>query len=384
MNTPLAWLNLLHNKVRTLVVVAGVAFAIILIFMQLGFRGSIETTATLIYDALDFDLVVRSKEYLHISDAATIRQTRMVQAQSITGVKRVRPFYIGLNEWRHPRLGHGRGILAIGIDPHDPVLTLPEIRRKAHLLTHPDAVLIDRQSRADFGPANGRRFGDDDIGVITEVGFQRVEVTGHFALGTGLAADGAILLSEQGFKRLFPQRAAGEVSLALITLQSGADADQVADRLRKALPADVEVLTRAEVIDFELKRWLDETSIGVIFQVGVVVAMIVGMAIVYQVLSSDIADHFAEYATLKAMGYRSGFLARVVLQQAISLAVLGFIPALAASWLLYRLTSQVANMPVEMNGRRIVIVFFLSIAMCCLSGLIALRKVNRAEPADLF
>jgi len=382
--TPLAWFNLVHNKTRTVVAVAGVAFSVVLIFMQLGFHGSVEKTATVVYDALQFDAVLRSREYLHVADPRSFPQARLHQAESVTGVSTIVPFYVDLNQWRNPITGRNRGILVMGVRPGDDVFAKTELHDKAVLLGRDDSLLIDRRSRREFGPKNKRQFSDEDLGVESEVGQRQVRIVGHFGLGTGLAADGAVLMNERGFCRVFPGRTVDRVSLALIRVGDGTDAAEVVDRLRQTLPGDVEVLTRGDVIEFEKNRWVNETSIGLIFRLGVVVAFIVGMAIVYQVLSSDVAGHLPEYATLKAMGYGNRYLSTVVLQQAAMLAVLGFVPALAVSEILYRITSYYANVPVEMNPRRILFVFALAVAMCAVSGIGALRKARTADPADLF
>ncbi len=392
MRTPLAWRNLIHNKTRTTVASAGMAFAVTLIFMQLGFLGAVAKTATLIYDALDFDLLIRSRSYLHLADPQVFPRQRLRQAASVPGVEVVHPFSIEINGWRNPHDGSIRSILTMGTRPHAPVFFSPEIRRKSALLTSPEAVLVDRKSRREFGPQNGRRFSDVDVGVVTEVANRRVQIVGHFGLGTGLAADGAILLGERGFLRIFPGRSADDTNLGLVELAASADrrgrpcADPqaIAVKLRQILPEDVEVLTRDEVIDRELRRWIRETSIGLIFRIGVVVALMVGTAIVYQVLSNDVAAHLPEYATLKAIGYSNRFLASVVLWQALALALLGFIPGLAISYGLYRLTSYLANIPIEMDLQRAAFVLAMSLVMCMVSGLLALRKVRLADPADLF
>jgi putative ABC transport system permease protein len=384
MKTPLAWHNLTHNKVRTVTVAAGVTFAVVLIFMQLGFFGSIETTATAIYESLDFDVAIRSREYLHLCDGDSFSHTRLDQAAAVPGVARVRPFHAALTVWRHPQTGNSRGILAMGIDPHNPAFRTPEIRQQAALLVHPQKVLIDRATRADFGPRNGKHFGDDDVGATTEVGFREIRLAGHFEIGTGLAADGAVLFGESGFARIFPERPTGDVTLGLVKLAPGASATEVVARLQEILPKDVEAFTRQDVLEFERRRWVADTSIGVIFQVGVAVAMLVGLAIVYQVLSSDIATHIAEYATLKAMGYTNGYLAGVVMQQAAWMAVLGFVPGWILSQVLYQLTSQITNLPIEMNLTRAAAVFALAALMCIGAGLLALRHVYRADPAELF
>jgi putative ABC transport system permease protein len=392
MRTPLAWHNLIHNKVRTAIAAAGVTFAVVLIFMQLGFLGSIETTVTRFFSALDFDLMIRSPKYLHLSNTRTFPRTRLCQAEQVPGVASVTPVEIGLTRWRSPLTYRTRGILAIGILPEQPGFATPEIRAKAPLLTDEDFVLIDRKARKEFGPQNGRQFSDADIGVETEVNGKQVRLVGHFPLGTGLTADGCILVNTIGFRRLVPPLPPGEVSFGLVRLQEGADLPAAAAGLRRELqcvlpdgePGDVEVLTRPEAVRYELNRWIRATSIGMIFQLGVAVSLLVGTVIVYQVLSSDVAAHIRQYATLKAMGYTNRFLSGVVLGQALGLALLGFVPGLVLSLGLYALTSQLANIPIEMNARRILLVLVLTMGMCTLSGLGALRKVCQADPAALF
>jgi putative ABC transport system permease protein len=384
MKTPLAWLNLLHSKMRTMVALSGVAFAVLLIFMQLGFLGAIETTGTLIYDALDFDLLLRSKEYLHLVEARTFPQSRLYQAAAVPGVVSARPFRLGMNLWRNPRTGQSRVVLVMGVKPEEPVFKAPEIQRQLRLLVASELLLIDRKSRREFGPADGQQFGDADVGVRTDVSGQRVRIVGHFALGFGFAGDGGILVNDAGFVRLVPGRTPYDISLGLLKLAADADAGQVVARLREVLPADVEVLTRQEALDYETRRWVRDTSVGTIFQLGVAVSLFVGMAIVYQVLSSDVADHMAEYATLKAMGYTDRFLGGVVLRQAVAMAVIGFLPGLALSELLYELTSHSANIPIKMNSPRTATVFGLAVAMCVVSALAAMRKIRSVDPAELF
>ena len=384
MKTPLAWFNLVHNKMRTTLAVAGVSFAVVLIFMQLGFLGSAERSATLVYDALDFDVLIRSSRYLYLTESRTFPRERLYQAASVQGVQRASPLYLAMNQWRHPKTGQRRLILTLGVRPKDPVFLVEEIRRKSIHLTAPGFLLIDRKSRSEFGPRDKKTFGDADLGMETELLDKRVRIVGHFAMGVGFAADGAVLLNDQGFARIAPDRTLNDVSLGLVKLNPGSRADVVAAGLRDIFPFDVEVFTRAEVNDFERRRWVRQTSVGVIFQLGVAVAMLVGTAIVYQVLSSDVATHLAEYATLKAMGYSGGFLAGVVLQQAITLALVGFLCGLLLSQVLYCVTSYVANIPIEMNLQRAVFVLILSVVMCTISGLGALRKLHSADPVDLF
>jgi putative ABC transport system permease protein len=384
MRIPLAWLNLVHSKMRTSLAVAGVGFAVVLIFMQLGFLGSAEQSATLVFEAFDFDVLIRSRHYLHLITSRSFPRERLDQAESLPEVEQATPVYLTSSFWRNPNDGAMRAMLVIGVDPGDPVFRVADIQRKLALLTVPEFVLIDQKSRREFGPVDGRRFGDADIGVEAELGQQSVRIVEHFTLGMGFVADGAVVTSVRGFQRISPRQAPSEVSLGLVKLKPAADPETVAAALREQLPEDVEVLTRNDVLGREVRHWVWETSIGLIFQLGVIVALVVGTAIVYQGLSSDVTNHLPEYATLKAIGYSGNYLASVVLQQAVALAVLGFVPGLAISAGLYMLTRAAARIPIDMTLGRVFFVFGLAIVMCTLSGLGALRKVRTADPADLF
>lgn len=384
MRIPLAWLNLVHSKVRTALAVAGVAFAVVLIFMQLGFLGSAEQSATLVFESLDFDVLIRSRHYLHLIASRTFPRDRLDQAKSTPGVAHASPVYLVSDFWRNPHDGSKRAMLIIGVNPTDPVFLAQDLQGKLALLTVPEFVLVDQKSRREFGPQDQRRFSDADIGAETELAQKEVRIVGHFTLGMGFVADGDVVTSIQGFQRFRPRQAPQEVSLGLVKVQPGVDPDTVAAELQASLPEDVEVLTRADVLGREVRHWVWETSIGLIFQLGVVVALVVGTAIVYQVLSSDVANHLPEYATLKAMGYSGNYLASVVMQQALVLAVLGFVPGFVVSAALYALTRATARIPIDMTLSRVLFVLGLTVAMCTISGLGALRKVRSADPADLF
>jgi putative ABC transport system permease protein len=405
MKTPLAWKNLVHNRIRTAVALAGVGFAVILIFMQLGFLGAVRKTATQIYDALDFDLMLRSPAYLHLTEPRTFPRERVFQAASLPEVEKARPFYLGLSEWQAPQpddvppekwSGDWRGIIAIGVNPYDPPFIPEDLRKKSVLLTDSRFVLIDSKSKRDFGPKNGVRFGKEDIGVETALGGGRVRIIDVVALGTGLAANGACILSYEGFAQACPWQPLDETNFGLVKLKPNTNPEEAKNRVQQLIgaptaeatpssrPADAEVLTRDEVRAREEYRWVKQTPMGKIFSFGVVVAVLVGVAIVYQVLSTDIANMMGEYATLKAMGYSNKYLASVVLQQSVLLALVGYVPSLFISWGLYLLVGNRSGLPMVMTWQIAIVVLLLALVMCILSGMAALRKLFQADPADLF
>jgi len=353
MATPLALYNLKHGQWRTVVSTSGVAVAIVLVFMQLGFLNAVRDSATLIYDHLDFDVLLRSPDYFHFVDPREFPRAYLHYVESLPEVASVKPFCATLATWRIPKnefteqneiAGQLRGILALGMDPTQNVFSqekLPNIEDYRHLLQSPDQLLIDTKTKgSDYGALDGQAFGQEDRGQEVEVWDTRFQIAGFFELGAGMAANGSVLIGTEGYGRFFPSDPAKYVNFGLIELRDGVDATLFARQLKARLAREtaqlkqtdrtetpVEVLTRDEARHYEIDRWIERTPIGLIFRSGVIVAFLVGAVVVYMVLSNDVANHLSEYATLKAMGYTDRYLSGVVMQQAVAMAVLGFVAA---------------------------------------------------------
>ncbi|MEO0801303.1 MAG: ABC transporter permease DevC [Cyanobacteria bacterium J06642_2] len=378
MKTPLAWMNLIHEKTRLLVAIAGVAFAVLLIFMNLGFLGSLTKTASIIYDHLNADVFLVSPTTIEMSAAKTFPRERLYQAAGTTGVERAMSLYSGYQQWRNPETRVSRAIYIYGFNPNDPVFDFPELATLADRqeLERPNVAFIDRLSRPEFGP--------QDTGTFTEVNRRRISIAGQFTMGGGFAADGVAIVSDRQFRRLFERQPLDFINLGLIQLAPGIDPEAMVAELNGFLPEDVEAMTKAQIIERDRAYWIGTTSTGFIFSLGVTVAFTVGTVIVYQILYSDISEHLSEYATLKAMGYRNHYLFGVVLQEAVILAVMGYVPGFALSMGLYEFTLRATNLPISMNLGRAVFVFSLAVVMCALSGLISVRKAMTADPAAVF
>jgi putative ABC transport system permease protein len=295
-------------------------------------------------------------------------------------VKRVMPLYTEYALWKNPETNLSRAMFVYAFNPNDPVFLMPEFdtveKRKA--LQPPNTTFIDRRSRPEFGPQT--------IGLETEADRRRVTVVGQYDLGGGFAADGTLIMSDQNFRRYFDPRPLDQINLGLVLLEPGADVQRVKAALQDQLPADVEVYTKTEIVLKESQYWIQTTSIGFIFGLGVLVSFVVGTVIVYQILYTDIRDHLREYATLKAIGYSGGYLFKTVIQEAILLALMGYIPGLILALGLYQLAlnATAGTLPMKMTLFRVVFVFVLTIIMCALSGLISVRKAVTADPAEVF
>jgi putative ABC transport system permease protein len=380
---PVAWLQLTREKIRLSVALAGISFACILMFMQLGFRDALFDSAILFHNSLRGDIFLVSPQSNALIAMSNFSQRRLYQALQFDTVQSVSPLYLNFALWKNPETGQTRSIFVVGIDPTDDPVSLPELTSQdLEAIKKDDVVIFDRASREEFGPiAQLLEQGDP---VFSEVRRRRVSVGGLFNMGATFGADGTILTSDLNFLRIFPDRQQGIIEAGSITLKPDADLESTLAAMRSAFPQDVNVFSKAEFIEMERNYWADGTAIGFIFSLGTVMGFIVGIVIVYQILYTDVTDHLAEYATLKAMGYTDGYLLGVVFQEALFLAILGYIPSYGLATLLYDLTRDATLLPIGMTMVRALIVFALALTMCLVSGAIAVRKLRAADPADIF
>lgn len=394
MATPLSIYNLINGGWRTVLSIVGISIAIVLIFMQLGFLGAVTDTAVAFYDKMKFDLIVSSPDYYNFVDAGRFSREHIATIESVPGVKKVQPMHISLGKWNYAEKEVQRGILLIGVETGGTTFLDSELNKKTALILPSRTILVDRSSRPKFlGDDNRTPFGDQHIGLSVELNGVACEAVGHFEIGTGLAADGAAIVNEREYAEIVPGYTLDEVGIGLIQLEPDADPEQVKRRILQRFPnlnspaespQPIEILTRDEVESRETEYWLTGTPVGFIFFTGAVVAFVVGAIIVYIVLSSDITKQIGEYATLKAMGYKNSYLSKTVLEQAFVLAVTSYALATVVSLVLYEVVGQAANLPIAMNGFRLLFVFSSSLLMSFLSAMIAMQKLRQADPADLF
>lgn len=380
--TPLGWLQLTHSKSRLLVAISGIAFADVLMFMQLGFQESLYDSNTRIRRALNTDIVLVSPKAKNTQNLSTFARRRLYQAMDVPGVESAHALYSQTINWKNPQTREDNPLQLIGFDPNSQAFNLPEVNQQLDEIKIPDVVLFDRESRGDYGDVIAEVSRGNT--VSTEAEGRKITVKGLFSLGASFGTDGILMTSDQNFLMMFPRRDAGSVSLGLIDVEAGADPAVVAEALELHLPEDVEVMTIAEFIEDEQKYWREESPIGFIFTLGTAMAFIVGVVIVYQILSTDVAAHLQEYATFKAMGYRHRYLLAIVFEEAIILAFLGFIPGFVLPIGLYRVAAKATSLPIAMTLIRATSVLILTIVMCMISGGIATQKLQSADPADMF
>jgi putative ABC transport system permease protein len=381
---PLAWLQLSREKAKMAVAIAGIAFADVLMFLQLGIREALFDGAVQLHNSLEGEVVLISSRYKALISLDQFSQRRLYQASGFTGVQSVSPIYLDSIPWKNPDNKESWRIFVIGFNPEEKVVNLPGVSENLKSLEEPDTVLFDEGSRQEFGDIASQFKSNKK--VITELNNRQINVTGLFRLGTSFGVNGNIITSDVNFLRLFGnrRRQQGLIDFGLIKLEPEADVNWVIANLRANLPNDVQVLSKQEFMAREKSFWNTSTPVGFTFTLGAIIGFVVGAVIVYQILYSDVSDHLPEYATLKAMGYKSSYLLIVVFQEALILAAIGFIPGFAISQGLYLITRQATLLPIMMTLDRAIFIFILTTLMCSISATIAMQKLQAADPADIF
>ncbi len=350
---PLALRNVLHGGMRSLLAVAGVAFSITLVLLQLGFLEAVRITTTTVFDQLDFDVVLLSPQYEQFFGPGAFPLRRLRDAESVPGVIAARPLYALMGFWRCPpfpvestpgdaaaieKLGvlkrwwlgnqrprplQLRELLVLGIDLErnpfrEPIRSQVEAVRPQ--LRTRDRVLLNEWSSPDFGWQSRDEFSG------WELNGQGVTVVGGFTLQRSFGADASVLTSDENGARALHLPGVGQINFGLLTV-APEQVDDAVRRLNLRLPPDVRAWSRADLVALEEDYWVRQTATGKIFSFGVLVTMIVAAVVIYQVLSNDVREHLPEYATLKAMGHTNACLSGVVVTQAMIYALAAYLPA---------------------------------------------------------
>ncbi len=378
----LAWRQLRAERARLFSAIAGVMFACVLVFMQLGFRSALFDSATALPQAMQGELFLIHPLTTALFRPETFPRVRAYQTLALPEVQVAVPIYMAQAIWRNPVNGTHRAIQLIGFDTEAGAVSFPGLDALIPALKRPDTIAFDWKSRPEFGPVPALLAERGPFQV--EIGHRMVEIVGTVALGASFGADGNAVMTETNFRRLVKNRDTSNIDLVALRLRPNADPLTVQKQLTALLPGDVTVVTHDQLVAWERNYWETATPIGFIFAFGSLMGLIVGMVIVYQILFADIASHLAEYATLKAMGFSAGYLRLVVMGAAAILAGLGFVPGILASTGLYRVVAKATLLPLRMQADRGFVVLALIFGMCSIAGLLAMRKLRDADPADMF
>jgi putative ABC transport system permease protein len=376
MKVPLAWRILTYDKRRTALALIGVFLAILLVFVELGFFYAVPRAGLLLYDDMRFDLLLSSDQYEYQAQPGVFPLSQLDRVRSSPDVADATPIYFGSAKWKSGEGDLWPDIFMIGFDPASHIFIPDSINRQTTVLDQVDTVLVDSSTRPMFGPLN--------TGRVVEIDNRKMTIGGQYALGTGFMGLGVALTGTASFARLFPQRGSAIVNLGAIRLKGGVDPERAADDLQKLAGAGTRIFTRRELDAHETAYWTTRTSVGIIFGSGLLISLVVGVMIVYQIVSTQVGRQLPQFATLKAIGYSDRSLVATVSAMSLLIVIAGFIPAVAAAFRLYSLIRQETLLPVMMSEMRLLAVFAAALGMAVISALLSVWVLRRADPADIF
>lgn len=377
---PLAWRNFVANKPRLLRSSSGIGFAVLLMLMQLGFERAFFNASLEIIHRLDGDIFLQRASKYRFATRDPFPPGELDAARAAAGVASAWPLYADWFNifWKNPSDGKTFLVRVFAFDPGQPVLELPEVEGRPAELGDLDTALVDRRARGFLGMDEGAQ--------QSELNSRRVRIVGSFALGPDFESDGTVVIGNRTFAQLLPGPGGGPpgVEFGVIRLRAGSDTETVIRALRAALSPEVAIFTKPQLLELERKFQADVSSAGPIFAMGTLVGFVVGMLIAYQIIYTDLTEQLPQFATMKAIGYRTGYLIRVVLEQAAFSALAGWIPAWLLSIVLYRVVGEVALLPLRMTVELSLISLGLTLGMCLISAILAVRRVIAADPAEVF
>ena len=370
----LASRNLFHDRVRLIATVVGIVFSIVLVTVQLGVFLSFERMITTMIDHAQADFWIVPAETQSFEESSLLTGRERFHALSVHGVTGVVPVVVGYASWRKPNGGALTPVLLVGAPTTSAGLQPWNIiEGSLDDLAKPDGVAIDRSYFEQLGVSG--------IGGNAEISNQKarvVAITNGIRSFTTTPHVFTSLERARAYLGVPPSRA----NYYIVRIAPNADAAAVRSRLAAGL-ADAEVLTSQEFRQRSRLFWLFDTGAGAALLGSAILGIIVGTIIVSQTLYSSTKDHLKEFATLRAIGSSRSYILKVILSQALLSAAIGFSIAAAIGWGLVQATVDAA-LPIVMTPELTLGLFGLTVAMCTIAALSAIRVVTRIDPAMVF
>jgi putative ABC transport system permease protein len=365
---------IVNRKGRLILSLLGIAFSVIIMFMEIGFFNGINDSQANLPPLLKADLLMMHQRRYSMLETNTIPRIRLQQALAAGDVMEAIPFYEGVDTLLNPENQRLRAISILAFPPDAEPLIVPGVEKYREALKLKGNVLYDRLSREIYG--------DIRPGKEIILGGAPHQVVGTVGIGPSIKLDGYILMGDATW--IADGGDPDAINLGLLRLKPGADPAAVKEKLLRELPKELLIMTPEEARKREVLFTIQATPTGAVFGAGVIIGFIIGVIICYQILFNEIMDHLPQYATLKAVGFGKSFLIGLVMKQALFLSLLGFIPGIIGGFGLYAILQHYTRILMFMTVERVLLIFVLTIFMCTVAGLLAMKKVLRADPADLF
>ena len=370
----LALKNLLHDKLRSAMTIAGVAFAVTLVFVQVGLFMGILDNASVTIDHLQADLWVTSRNTPNVDFAHGFPQGLVQRVRSVPGVERADNLLIQFLNLSLPN-GAEEGMLVYGLEDFTrwgmpwniEAGNVEDLRRGAYMFLDASAE---------------RRFGKFAVGEYREVMGRRVKIIGRSREALSFTTSPIAFLTYDLVQELSGGRMDGRTTYILVKLAPDADATAVAAELRRRLPHN-DVYTKADWAKRSRNYWVASTGIGLNMYLTVFLGCLVGVVVVTQTLYTSTMEHIKEFGTVKAIGGSNADIYRILGAQAVAAAVIGFLAGRLMAFALAPAMAQI-RLKLIISNEFAAIVFVGTLVLCLVAALVSFRKVAKIDPALVF
>lgn len=382
--------NLFQDLPRFIVAQAGIMFSVGLVTIQIGILNGFTRSSTVLIENSDADIWVTSEELRHFALTLPLEYKQLAEAKAVEGVERAEALIAQSTVWRD-KSGQIAPIRVIGFDPED-TLFRPRTLLEGTLndIQQPYKIFVDQ--------ADLKLLDVSAVGDRAEIGSYEGEIKGITTGTRSIVASPYIFTSLPNATAYLNSPIAtpdetppdppdltdqNRITYILVKAKSGESIQALKDRLEEALPG-TKAFTQSELTELTQAYWQQSTGVGYILGLGAVVGIVVGTVVVGQILYSSVTDHLREFGTMKAMGSSDWFIYRVILEQALWMAVLGYLPGMGlclglGAWTIKAQAIQILISPVTAAG-----VFVVTVAMCSGAAIFAIQKVTRLDPALVF
>jgi putative ABC transport system permease protein len=364
------------NKKRLAISLGAIAFTVLIMFMEMGFFNGINDSQSYLATLFNGDLVMMDHDSVHLNKYNKMDIIHLHQTLAFEEVDEVIPIYKGNVGMKNMETELSKIIFVLAFPPDSAPFKFPNFHLVKDVLKKQGRILFDKKSRKIYGKL--------EVGQDVEIKKTLYHIGGFIELGPNFSNDGTILMSDASWLKGRWHRGKDLIAYGLIRARPGTDIDALKKKIVSQITKDIIVLTPEELRRREVRYTIKAVPLGAVFGIGMIVGFTIGVIICYQILYNEIVDHMPQYATLQAMGFSDHFLKRTVVVEAVWLSILGFIPGLFGTFFIYCLIEFYTGIHMFLTPGRIVLILAITITMCVFAGLIAVKRVITADPAELY
>ena len=374
MSVDLARKNLLHDKLRFLITVSGVAFAVTLVFVQMGLFMGLLDNASITIEHIDADLWVTSKNTPNVDFAQTFPETAVQRVRSVPGVARADNLIVWFMTVALPT-GAKEGTLVYALEDF-------ERWKFPWNVTEGDLTDLRRGNYLFLDDSAEKRFGKFRIGEYREVIGHRMKIIGRTRDALSFSTTPILFLDYRRAQEMSRDELAGNTTYVLVKLAPGADVEAVRREIQRRLRHN-DVHTGAEWASQSRRYWVESTGLGLNLAMTIFLGCLVGIVVVAQTLYTSTMEHIKEFGTVKAIGGSNFDIYRILGEQAAISAIVGFLLGGAMSWLLRPAMASI-NLKLIISPSFAATVGAGTLILCLAAAMISFRKVARIDPALVF